>query len=162
MVYREYDPARDKEAARRVWREVGWIEPGKEDVADAFLAGRRAFVAEIQGQAECVVTSASGVIRYLDEDLPFVGCTGVATSRVARRQGLAKRLLARVLAADVADGAAVAGINVFEQGFYDQLGYGMGGYEHHFSFDPSALNVSVRPRVPRRLTRGDIELMHAS
>ena len=162
MVYREYDPARDKEAARRVWREVGWIEPGKEDVADAFLAGRRAFVAEIEGEAECVVTSATGEIRYLDEDLPFVGCTGVATSRVARRQGLAKRLLARVLAADVADGAAVAGINIFEQGFYDQLGYGMGGYEHHFSFDPGALNVSVRPRVPRRLTRRDMELMHAS
>lgn len=162
MVYREYDAARDKEAARRVWREVGWLEPGKEDVAEAFLAGRRAFVAEIKGEAECVVTSASGVIRYLDEDLPFVGCTGVATSRVARRQGLARRLLARVLAADVADGAAVAGINVFEQGFYDQLGYGMGGYEHDFSFDPGALNVSLRPRVPRRLTRRDTELMHAS
>jgi predicted acetyltransferase len=162
MRFRNCDPARDREAARRIWREVGWLEKGKDEMMDDLLSIGHALVAEVSGEAECLVTSAPGVMRYLDEDLPLVEYTSVATSRVGRRQGLATRTMARTMAADVADGAIVARVCAFDQGFYNQVGFGAGGYEHLISFDPAALMVAVKPRLPRRLTVDDAPLLHAS
>ncbi len=162
MRFRDCDPGRDKEAARRIWREVGWLEKGKDEMMDDLLSIGHAVVAEVNGEVECLVTSAPGAMRYLNEDLPLAEYTTVATSRVGRRQGLATRTMARTIAADVADGAIVARVCVFDQGFYNQVGFGAGGYEHHLAFDPAALTVSARPRLPRRLTMDDAPLMHAS
>jgi hypothetical protein len=119
-------------------------------------------VAEIDGQAECLVLSAPGGIRYLDEELAFAGVTAVTTSRVARRQGFASRLTARMVAADAVDGALVAGLGMFEQGFYNQLGFGTGSYEHWMGFDPAQLRVPVKARVPSRISTADWAKVHAS
>jgi len=159
---RDYDPQQDRDSVRRIFREVGWLEKGKEDAFDAMLAWGRTLVGQIGEEAECVVGTAPGVMRYLDQDLPFVEVDTVATSRIARRQGMAKRLLARALAADAADGALLARVCAFDQGFYDQVGFGPGGYEHTFSFDPASLRVAVKARVPRRLTAADRDLIYAS
>jgi predicted acetyltransferase len=51
---------------------------------------------------------------------------------------------------------------MFEQGFYNQLGYGTGGYEHRISFDPSKLNVSKKARIPKRLTSKNWKIVHSS
>ncbi|RMF50862.1 MAG: hypothetical protein D6755_00545, partial [Anaerolineae bacterium] len=59
-----------------------------------------------------------------------------------------------------ADGAQVAGLSIFDQGFYDKLGFGTGGYEHWFHFDPAALKVSNPTRPPIRLTKDDWERVH--
>jgi hypothetical protein len=162
MTYRAYDPERDKEATHRIWRETGWIEDGQEQAMDVFLQAGRAMVAEVNGEAECLVASAPGEMRYLDETLPFVAVTAVTTSRIARKQGYARKLTARVLAADAADGALVAGLGMFEQGFYNQLGFGTGSYEHWVSFDPARLRVGARARVPQRVTADDWQAVHAS
>ena len=162
MTFRNYDPSKDKDAVHRIIREVGWLEKGKEEVLDASIESARAMVAEVNGEPECIVTTAPGTMRYLDEDLPLVEVTMVATSRVARRQGLAKRLVARAVAADVAEGAIVGRVCVFDQGYYDRVGFGMGSYEHTVAFDPATLKVSVRPRVPRRLAAADVKLIHSS
>jgi predicted acetyltransferase len=162
MTFRNYDPTKDKDAVHRILREVGWLEKGKEEVLDASIESARAMVAELNGEPECIVTTAPGTMRYLDEELPLVEVTMVATSHIARRQGLAKRLLARALADDVADGSIVARVCAFDQGFYDNVGFGMGGYEHTLSFDPATLKVNVRPRLPRRLGADDLKLIHAS
>jgi predicted acetyltransferase len=162
MQWRDYDPTRDKQAVYRIWREVGWIGKDKQDELDRYLRCGRAVVAEMGEEAECAVTTVPGSIRYLAAELPFVEVTGVATSRVARQQGLAKRLLARALAADVDEGAALARVCVFDQGFYNQVGFGPGGYEHMVFFDPGTLTVTSRARPPRRLTREDGAAMHAS
>jgi len=162
MIFRVYDAERDKEAAHRIWREVGWMEDGNEEAADTFVQACRAMVAEVNGEAECLVLSAPGEICYLDETLSFAGVMSVTTSRVARKQGLASRLTARVLAADAADGALVAGLGMFEQGFYNQLGFGTGSYEHWVSFDPARLRIPIEARVPRRVTAGDWQAVHAS
>jgi len=162
MIFRAYDAERDKQAARRIWREVGWIEEGQEEALDILVRAGRSMVAEIGGEAECLVLSSPGEIRYLEETLPFRGVTGVTTSRVARKQGLASRLTARVLAADAADGALVAGLGMFEQGFYNQLGFGTGSYEHWVSFDPACLRIETEARVPKRVTADDWRAMHAS
>jgi hypothetical protein len=159
---RLYDAERDKQAAYRIWREVGWMEDGQEEASDIFIRACRAMVAEVRGEAECLVLSAPGEMRYLGETLPFAGVMSVTTSRVARKQGLASRLTARVLAADAVDGALVAGLGMFEQGFYNQLGFGTGSYEHWIGFDPARLRLDVEARVPRRVTADDWQVVHAS
>jgi hypothetical protein len=161
--FRNYDAEKDRAAALRIWREVGWLDDEKkEDALARFIACGRAQVAEVDGEAECLVNTAPGTLRYVDQDLPFCGVMGVATSRVARKRGLAGRLAASTLARDVADGALVAGLGIFEQGFYNQLGFGSGGYEHWFSLDPARLRVDAEARIPRRVAQDDWQAMHAS
>jgi hypothetical protein len=67
-----------------------------------------------------------------------------------------------VLAEDAAEGALVAGLGMFEQGFYNQLGFGTGSYDHWVSFDPAQLTVALQPRVPTRLSAEDFETAHAA
>jgi len=165
VKFRNYDPNNDKEAAYRIWREVGWLEEEnkkEKQAADAIIECGRALVAEINGEPECMVLTAPGTIRHLDDELPFSGVTGVVTSHVARKQGLASRLTARAVAIDAAEGALVAGLGIFEQGFYNQLGFGNGNYEHWITFDPARLRVDVKARIPRRITSDDWKTVHAS
>ena len=162
MTFREYDPIRDKEAAHRIWMETGWLAKGKEEAMDIYVGSGRAMVAEVDGEAECLVLSAPGTIRHLEDELPSAAVTGVNTGRVARKQGLASRLIARVVAADAADGALVAGLGAFEQGFYNRLGFGTGRYENWVGFDPAQLRIEVKPRIPRRITTDDWAMVHAS
>jgi len=162
MDYRIYDPTRDHDTARRIWRETGWIRPGNEGCMDLFIGAGRTLVADLQGEAECLVNTAPGTIRHLGADLPFAGVTAVTTSRLARKQGLARRLTAQAVALAAADGALVAGLGMFEQGYYNRLGFGTGSYEHVVAFDPAQLNVRVQPRVPRRLSADDWALVHAA
>ncbi len=163
-TFRAYDPERDGDAAFRIWQEVGWVEDDekKREAFDLFVGASRALVAEIAGAAECLALSMPGSLRHLDKSLPFSAVTGVTTSRVARKQGLAGRLTAQLIAEDAAAGALVAGLGIFEQGFYDRLGFGSGGYEHWLAFDPAQLKVNVEHRVPRRITPDDWRAVHAS
>ena len=161
MAFRNYDPERDKEAVHRIWRETDWIEKDETKTMDIFVDSNRAMVAEVDGEAECLVLSAPGTVRYLAEELPFAGVTGVTTSRVARKQGFASRLTARVIAADAANGVLVAGLGMFEQGFYNRFGFGTGGYEHWVGFDPARLRTAVKARVPKRISSDDWEVVHA-
>ncbi len=162
MKTRTYNPEKDKTAVHRIWREIGWIEKDQEAIMDRFVEKGRVLVADLNGEAECLVVTAPGTIRYLDEELPFCCITGVTTSRIARKQGLAKGLTALSVANDAAGGALVSGLGMFEQGYYNQLGFGSGGYEHRAAFDPSSLNVGIKARVPRRIGADDWAMVHAS
>jgi predicted acetyltransferase len=163
MTLRKYDAQRDRDAVLRICREVGWCTTEKHAEALAALAGSgRTFVAEIEGSVECMVTSDPGTIRHGSSDLPLTGITSVVTSRVARKRGLAGRLTARLLAAEAEAGAAVSVLGAFEQGYYNQLGFGNGTYTHWCSFDPSTLNVPPNRRLPIRLELGDGKRMHAN
>jgi hypothetical protein len=161
-VFRPYHPETDREAVRRVFQEVGW-DTSARHVDDArFGEVVRVRVAEHGGAAECVVTSCDGTIRYLEDDLPFACVLGVVTGRVARRQGLALNLLARTLAEEAAEGALVAGLGVFDQGFYDRVGFGTGPYVRWVEFNPAHLAVGVKPRTPRRLSPEGWQALHAA
>jgi hypothetical protein len=163
MVLRDYDPGRDREAARRIWLEVGWLEEkDKDKPLDSFIECGRALVAEVHNEAECLVLTAPGAIRYLEEDLPLSCVTGVTTSRVARKMGLASRLTAKAVAADAAEGALVSALGMFEQGYYNRIGFGTGGYEHWVSFNPAHLHAHRKARVPRRITAQDGEAAHTA
>lgn len=162
MKYRQYDHKRDEKAVQRIWREIGWLEKGKEEVANLHIKSGRAIITEVNNEAECCVTAVPGSIHYLNEELPFSGITGVATSRIARKQGLAKQLTAMMVAIEASEGALVSGLGVFEQGYYDQIGFGTGSYEHYTAFDPSQLNVRIKPHLPRRITTDDWAMVHSA
>ena len=161
MMIRPYDPEKDQKAVHRIWHEVGWIsDSNQEKHLDKFLKPSKALVTEINGEAECIVVSTPGIFRHLEDDLKMSAVTAVTTSRIARKQGLAKKLTAQLIAADAAEGALISALGIFEQGFYNLLGYGSGPYEHWINFDPAQLNVKVRARVPSRLTKDHVKDIH--
>ncbi|MCH7909252.1 MAG: GNAT family N-acetyltransferase [Candidatus Hydrogenedentes bacterium] len=161
----DYVPERDLEAVRRIWHEVGWLDPTNATLVesmDHLLDASRGWVVRIRDEAECLVLCARGDLRYLDEDIPFSGVTGVTTSRIARKQGIAGRLTAHGVAEEARAGAMISGLGMFDQGYYDRLGFGTGTYDHWVSFDPARLNVEPARRTPHRLTREDWEQMHTA
>lgn len=162
MQFRPYDRERDREAVHRIWREIGWLEEGQEEAVDHFLSVGRAWVADIDGSPESYVGTIPGSIRYLQDDLPLSVLAAVTTGRIARKQRIASRLTAHAIASDAGDGALVSSLGMFEQGYYNRLGFGTGAYENWFAFDPADLTVDVRFSPPRRITKDDWEAVHAS
>ena len=162
MEIRRFDAKKDKHAAHQIWIESGWLKKDKTDIMDIFLRGTHSWVAEINGQAESLASTAPGTIWYRGEAIPFSGVVSVSTSRVGRRRDLATRTTAKAVADSVERGALVSALGMFEQGFYNRLGFGTGSYEHLVRFDPSALKVDVKPGVPVRLSAKDSAAVHKS
>ena len=165
LDFRDYDPARDREAVLRIMREVGWILPDSEEqerAHDLWLRGGHVVIAELAGSAESAVINFDGDLRYVEEDLPLSVVGGVVTSRVARQQRFATSLTAEALARDVIErDAAVAILGMFEQGFYDRIGFGTGSPTPFVAFDPASLEVDAPRHVPIRLTLDDHTRVHA-
>ena len=116
MTFRNYQADRDLEAVRRIYREVGWIsEKAHEQAIQELLESGRGLVAELDGSAECFVLGDAGSIRHLETDIPLCVVVGVTTSRIARKQGLASRLTAQLLAEEAERGQAAAMLGIFEQ-----------------------------------------------
>ena len=165
MLFRPYTDD-DLEAVRRIWLECGWIS-GKEDHAamDAFFTAGRKRVAEIDGEAECFVMTGHGSMHYIGEDdeIPFSPVFAVTTSRIARKLGIASRLTARCVAEDASEGAPLAALGMFEQGYYNKLGFGSGSYIHRVTFDPRTLKLPphAQYRRPKRLSASTLgEAIH--
>ncbi len=156
-----YDPDQDAQAVQRIWREVGWIDAERAPMVSRYFECGDAYVLRLQGEAECAVHTTPGTMRYGAVDLDLAAVTAVTTSRVARKLGAAGRLTARAMAAQAGNGAEVSALGMFEQGFYDRVGFGSGSYEHRFVFDPASLTVEQRFRPPRRLTAADWPEVHA-
>jgi len=160
MDFRLYNKEMDAKAVLRIMEEVGWAEDGPDDLL-AWVEGCTAWVALINDEAETSVWTMAGHILHNDSQVSYVNVSAVVCGRLARKQGLAGRLTAEAVASAAANGAAVAGLGVFDQGFYDRLGFGTNTPVISRTFDPADLTVTVRPRVPRRLTADDYEAMHA-
>jgi GNAT superfamily N-acetyltransferase len=162
MHFREYDAERDRDSVQRMWRGIGWLKEGQEEAVDLFIAASHALVAEVDGDAEGLVGSMPGQMRYQQEELSLSAITTVSVGRRVRKRGVARRLVAQLLAADAADGAHVAALGMFEQGYYNRLGFGTGSYEHWMSFDPAQLRVANPRRIPRHLLQSDWAVVHSS
>ena len=179
MEIRPFDRDRDLEAIQRIWYEIGWIdsEAGAQAVAD-FVATGSCLTAAIDGEAECMAHTSAGLMRYvnagrnprlnpvlsaeINEDLPFCAVTAVMTSRIARRLGLALQLTAEQVATAALNGVPLAVLGVFDQGFYDRLGFGTGSYQSLHRFDPATLRVDAPFRPPKRLTKDDWRAVHGA
>lgn len=163
MTPERLDRERDVKAARRIWREAGWIEDDRQEAAlDLCLNRFSGWVARVDGEAESAVLTSTGSMRYQEAEIDLCGVMMVATSRVARRRGMAGRVTAAALAEAAGNGMAVAGLGMFEQGFYDRVGFGSMPYLVGLHFDPAKLRVPARFRPPRRLSADDAAAMHAN
>ena len=161
MTIRPYQHNKDFEAALRTYREVGWVsEKAHENAVEHLLKSGRGLVAELHGSAECLAIADTGTLRYLNTDLPMSAVTTVLTSRIARKQGFAGRLTAQLLAEEASRGYAVSLLGIFEQGYYNQLGFGNGSYQLWCTFDPSTLQIASNARIPVRLGVDDWQAMH--
>jgi hypothetical protein len=159
---RPYDAATDLAAVDRIWREVGWLD--KDDPIEplgVFLTGSNVEVGLLDDEPECAVVWTPGSIRYQATDLALCAVTAVTTSRIGRKQGFATTMTARALRAGAEAGSAVAALGIFDQGFYDRVGFGSGPYELRVALDPASLDLAdVAYRRPIRLTTGDHAEMH--
>lgn len=159
---RPYDRDRDLDAVDRIWREVGWLDEDEHKQSlQVFLDGSNVEVGLLDGDPECSVVWTPGSIRYQDTDLGLCAVTAVTTSRIGRKQGFATTMTARAIRAGAEAGAAVAALGIFDQGFYDRLGFGTGPYELRVNLDPASLALDHVPyRRPVRLGTGDHGEMH--
>ena len=69
-------------------------------------------------------------------------------------------MTAQMLAIQADAGCAVSALGMFDQGFYDKVGFGTGSYDQFVSFDPATLKVDGHYRPPQRLTVEDFEQIH--
>ncbi len=163
MSIEPYNHDRDKTAALRIWHECGWADASSERDAkllDRWAAFQRSWVGRLNGDTECMVQAADATLQHLDEPLPLAGITAVTVSRVARKQRLASRVTAHAVAHEAQAGKLVAALGIFDQGYYDRLGFGTGAYDHEVRFDPRALRVPTPNRPPVRLGLDDFEELH--
>jgi Acetyltransferase (GNAT) domain len=161
-VIRPYDAARDREAIVRNWREIGWLRGSTSDRLDDHLSGSRALVAELDGEAEVLVTTYDATLRHGTTDLSMAAVTSVTASHVARQGGVAGRLTARALAEEAGRGLALASLGIFDQGYYDRFGFATGGYGRRYRLDPRLLRVPFPSSRPVRLGLDDWEEVHAN
>ncbi len=159
-MIRKYLPSKDFESACRIWQECGWISSDQKNELKAFLRGRSAWVQDMDGSAECIVTAATGSVWYDGLSVPASFITSVNTSHIARKRRLAGKLTAHAIKQTVKNGAHLCTLGMFEQGYYDQLGFGTGSYEHFISFSPSHLMVSGHVKTPVRLNEKHASLIH--
>jgi hypothetical protein len=103
-------------------------------------------------------------MQYQQRDLDLCAITTVLTSPLARRRGLGIASTANAMSQAADQGAEVANLGIFEQGYYDRLGFGSGCYENYMGFNPSDLsgNRVGDCRIPRRLTKADWAAMDSS
>ena len=160
VEYRKLNFNQDLKAIKRIWREVGWVtEDAPEKAMDIIFAVDDTVVGCINGNPECSVLAQSGTMRLDETDLPLCVIAAVTTSRIGRGQGFAQNLTAWQLARGAKKGAAVAALGMFDQGFYNKVGFGTGAYTNEFAIDPSSIDVSVKPRTPSRLSEADSDAM---
>ena len=160
-MIRPYD-SKDQDHCLRILREVGWME-GKDtdkEVFAGYISGSPSFVTELDGEAEILVLTRPGDVQYLDQTLPSSFVSGVLASRVSRMQGHALRTTAHAVAQSETEGAAVSFLGVFDQGYYDKLGYGTLNYERICTIDPANIHVPKLSRTPKRLSKDDAEMLH--
>jgi predicted acetyltransferase len=161
MKYRKFDLKKDKDAVFTILNEVGWVHDKKKDkYLNKFLPKANTLVMDINDQAEVFATSSAGTIRYQEESLKLSAITGVSASLLARKQGFAGRLTATRLALDTVTGAEVGALCIFDQGYYNKLGFGNGNCENIVSFTPSTLKIDRKVKTPVRLTEKDYKKIH--
>ncbi len=164
MEFRNYRAEEDFDHVKLIWEEAGWIERSDEHaqlLADLLKCGS-VLLSDLRNRPESMVHILPGKLLYQEKDLDFAGVGEVLTGYAARRRGMAAKLTAEAVARAADDGAAAAGLGMFEQGFYNRLGFGTGAYEHSISFDPAALTVRAACPDPLRLAADDYEQVHRS
>jgi len=159
IVIRDYQE-KDFKAIERIWQECGWLEGSMESTMQEIIKDSHIKVAEIDGSVEASAMATDAQVQYLDEVIQANVINAVTVSLVARKIGLANKALAALLADEAEKGVPLSVLGMFEQGFYDKLGYGTGSYFRQLHVDPAELNIPVKCRIPKRLSKDDFQAIH--
>ena len=159
---RPYDYKKDFEDIRKVWHEVGWMEFENSESMKIFFESGRTTIAEIAGHTESMALTITGELFHQKSRLNLSVVGAVTTSHIARKLGLARKITACRIAEDAANGAHVSTLGMFEQGFYNTLGFGTAAYVHITTFQPAFLKNLPKHGIPCRLTAKDAEEIHAT
>ena len=153
---------KDIDQSLRMFQEVGWMEGDDSDKESfkVFSSDSRVNVVELSGEAEVIALTRAGSMRYQEHEIPMAGVTGVVASRVARTQGWPLRVTAQSIAETVEDGAVVSVLGMFDQGYYDLLGFGSLPYHRITTVDPASFKVPKLTRPPVRLSKDDAKEIH--
>ena len=160
MKIRNYNHKKDFDNCFRIWNECGWITKDDKNALELELTSFGGKVAEIDNQVEALVISTRGDMKYMEKDIKLSVITGVTTSLIARKKGIAGKLTSKKLADDAEKGMAVSGLTIFEQGFYDKLGFSNIGYNNIVKFTPSSLNVEIKNKNYKRFSVKDYKNIH--
>ncbi|HKL11967.1 MAG TPA: GNAT family N-acetyltransferase [Halanaerobiales bacterium] len=162
MKIREFEFEKDYENIFKIWREIGWIndEKRKREALKYFVKAGQGKVIELNNEVEGYVNSTPGYYQYLDQQFDLQAVSAVTISRVARKQGIGTKATAQSIAEAAAKGTHISALGMFEQGFYNKLGYGTGSYEHFISFDPDHLKIPGKAPVPERIKVEDYKKVH--
>jgi len=161
MNYRKFDYKKDKEAVYRILNEAGWVhDKDKDKYLNEFLPKGDTWVATIDDEPEVMVVTSKGTIKYLDKEIQLGAVTGVVASFIARKQSIAGKLTANKIAMDAMNGAEVETLCIFDQGYYNKLGFGNGHYETVVEFCPAFMNIKRKIGLVKRLTSKDGAVMH--
>ncbi len=152
----------DLDQCLRIFHEVGWMEGEDTDkeAFEAYTSDSKLNVVELDGEVEVLVLTRTGSMRYLGNDIPVSGVTGVVASRVARTRGWSLKTTAHAIAETVEAGAQLSVLGIFDQGYYDKIGFGILPYHRVSTFDPAMLKVPKLTRTPVRLKKEDAKEMH--
>lgn len=161
---RPYDKERDFEHHCRIWKEIGWwIEGDRGKKASSLYCDTcDTIVEEVHGEMEVGASRCPAIFWHQKASLPAVLIVGVYAGRVGRQNGHALALTAESIALAVDEGACIASLGIFDQGFYDRIGFGIGSYIRRMTVDPNSLQVPSLERAPHRLGVDDYEEMHAA
>lgn len=160
MNIRPYNEEQDLADIERFWLDLHWLSTEKDPMLSTFLSSGNVQIAELAGRAEALAMSAEGYFTYLDRHLPMAAIAAVTTSTVARQHKIGLTVTASVLARAQQNGAAISVLHMFDQGYYDQLGFASGSYDHWFEFDPSSLKLKTKAKPATRLQLSDSRAMH--
>ena len=125
------------------WRDAGWLEKGNEKAAEEFIGSGSALVGLENGRAVALATSGKGSLYHClhSSELPFCSINSVNVSFHGRKLGYAAALTSALLAEAAERGDACAGLGMFEQGFYDRLGFSNMPYWKSVSLVPSDIDL---------------------
>ncbi len=169
---RKMNPAEDVDAIVRLFRHAGWVSGSTKDlfekgsqhkkIVSGFCEEAEGYVAVHDKRIESYAQSHQGTIRQTDVTLPLCAVTGVICSYILRKQRATSRLLAHLLVQRACAGDAIAMLGVFDQGYYDRLGFGTNPYEYEFYIDPRTLQVDGPVRPPQEFSVKDVERIYHS
>jgi len=141
MQAKNYDAQLHLESCTRIWREVSWLPDWAPGVAamERYFSDNQCLVVDLDGQPEGMSVAVPGTMRHLGNSIPFLAVTSVTVGNAGRKRGLGTLVTGEATARGASEGCLVAGLGIFEQGYYNRLGYGNGPYNRIVTFCPSDL-----------------------
>lgn len=117
---------------------------GQEKLANLWFDSADALVGEHINDVVALALAHSGTFHHAahSQDISFCVISAVTVALHGRKLGFAGRLTAELLARGAERGEAFAGLGMFEQGFYDRLGFANYPYSRIVKFRPSKLKLS--------------------